>query len=311
MTKTVLVTGVNGFAGQHTARTLKSRGCQVVGVGINPDLPKELAPFVDKYIACDLTDPAQVSKINTAGIDAVINLAGIAVNNPNEQDQSKIIKLNTRVHTVLYEHLAQLKSDFRVVAVSTGAVYTPDSPMPLKESSPLVELSKATAYIKSKLMLEQELGKFSNDLLDIVVVRPFNHTGPGQMPGFLVPDWTDKISKADDLQKLDVSGLGSWRDFTDVRDVAEAYADLALCEKAQLKHRLYNICSGQPEKTYDIVNLIAKKLGGDLPVLEPSDHSNKIFGDHTRLSQDTGWQPKISITQTVDDFVDWYNSAKA
>ena len=76
--KTILITGVNGFVGQHVAEQLHDRGVEVIGVGNQPELDPVLESIVANYVACDLTDPLEVQNINIKGVDAIINLAGFA-----------------------------------------------------------------------------------------------------------------------------------------------------------------------------------------------------------------------------------------
>src|SRR4051794_16683004 len=102
MGKTVLVTGVNGFVGQHLARKLKDADCTVVGMTHKEEIPGDLRPFVDQHIMCDLTDKSALSKITFGPtIDAVINLAGIAINDPSVKENDSLAKLNVAVHTNL------------------------------------------------------------------------------------------------------------------------------------------------------------------------------------------------------------------
>ncbi len=188
----ILITGVNGFVGRHMTRELHKSGYGVFGTGHGEPLATELNEIVSNYEVCDLTDPESVKSLSLNSIDAVINLAGIAVNNPNETDTDFLTRVNVLAHTNLYDRFAEMGKKVRIVAISTGAVYDPGSEMPLTEDSPFVNIGDASAYIASKLNLEKELKKYS-DSLDIVIARPFNHTGPGQRPGFLVPDWAERL----------------------------------------------------------------------------------------------------------------------
>lgn len=296
----VLVTGVNGFAGSHLAKNLHKKGVFISGCGHEASPAEQIKDLCDEYTPCDLTDPAQVAQLPLNEIAAVINLAGIAVNNPNEEDAERVMKTNVLAHTILYDRLAEMDSAARIVCVSSGAIYDPSSSMPLTEESPLLSKEAASAYVRSKILLEEELSKYK-DALDIVVARPFNHTGPGQRPGFLVPDWAQRIINN---EPLDVSRLDSWRDFTDVRDVVEAYALLALTGRENLHFDVYNISSGVPRLGYDVISLLAKEFGVELPGPR-TEGGSIIYASHDRLTSDTGWSPRITIENTIKDFADW------
>jgi len=302
----VLVTGANGFVGQHVVDALQQFDCEVVGLTKNPDINDELAGKLDAHFTCDLTDPKEVAKLTLSGITGVINLAGIAVNNPNESDSAKLIDTNISVHTNLYQQLQRQGVAARIIAVSSGAVYSPDQAMPLTEDSELA--SNATAYVASKIAMEQAIKPFNTDGLDIVVARPFNHTGPLQLPGFLVPDWALKLSQMGEGDTVDVSRLGSWRDFLDARDVASAYTKLLFAPHDTLSQSIYNICSGQPIQSYRVIELLAKELGIDLPYEEKPSSESVIYGSSAPLSRDTGWQQTIPLEKTMHDFAKWFTA---
>ncbi len=86
-----------------------------------------------------------------------------------------------------------------------------------------------------------------------VVARPFNHIGPGQNPGFLVPDAAQQIIACEKggQSEISVGNLDAKRDYTDVRDIVRAYR--LLLEKGK-GGEIYNICSGKSVSGHDIVD---------------------------------------------------------
>jgi len=68
-----------------------------------------------------------------------------------------------------------------------------------------------------------------------MVVRPFNHIGPGQSPNFAVPALAKRIveAKKSGARSLLVGTLTTRRDFTDVRDVVVAYRLLVTAGKSR------------------------------------------------------------------------------
>lgn len=195
-----------------------------------------------------------------------------------------------------------------MIAVSTGAVYDPRQDMPLSEDSTLIE--KGSPYSQSKIAMEKAAVELRGKGQQCVVVRPFNHIGPGQGPGFLIPDLAAKLKSADpDKPTITAGNLKTVRDYTDVRDIAKAYADLATSN--MLNNDLYNVCSGAGYSGEEIVRALCDALGIDFDKLKievdqslirPSDPP-RIVGDSSRLKQDTGWQPQTALQQTVADIV--------
>jgi GDP-4-dehydro-6-deoxy-D-mannose reductase len=307
MTKTILIAGVNGFVGHHLARELTDAGYTVIGTGLDNSLSPELDAVVSKYYAsCDLTDRLGVAKLPLSNVDAVINLAGLAGVGDSFKPGAaeRYNHINVAVHTVLAEQLLSLgKPNTRVIAVSTGAVYDNHQPIPITEDGKLI--TNGSPYALSKIAMEQALELLREQGLDIVVVRPFNHIGPGQLPGFLVPDLITKLRGAKDGDELRVGRLDTRRDYTDVRDVVKAYR--LLLETESLSSMVYNVCSGTSHAGQEVLDTLANALNknGIQAVLDPKlvrpNDPEDVRGDNSLLFKDTGWKPSIDFSQTLQD----------
>ncbi len=310
MTK-VLVAGVNGFVGHHVAKELRGRGVAVLGIGNQPDLESGLIDVVEEYLACDLVSPEDVTKINLKNVDAIINLAGFAKVGDSRGQGELYNRVNVGVHAVLYQECLNQGVSPRIIAVSTGAIYDPNQRMPITEESSLIDDDKTNEYVISKKLTEEAVKKFSGQGLRCIIARPFNHTGPGQLPGFLLPDLAEQIeTAAKNNTPLMVGNLETKRDFTDVRDVARAYVDLALCEEDKIKHEVYNICSGRSIPGTEILKLLLEAYGAkeletkvDPAKLRQNDVMD-ICGSRERITTDIGWEPSIPIEKTIYDFVE-------
>jgi GDP-4-dehydro-6-deoxy-D-mannose reductase len=305
--KKVLVTGVNGFVGKHLTRELVERGRKVVGVGREKTAHSEIVSFLSEYYVCDLTQSEDVNRLPLENISSVINLAGLAKVGDSFNDPEKYLKINVDVMTVLANEILRRKLPIRFIAISTGAVYESSQPMPLTENSELIK--DGSPYAKSKILMEEAVQALRSHGLDAVVVRPFNHIGPGQDPGFLVPDLYQKIEAAQKTGgSIKVGDLTTKRDYTDVRDVVRAYVNLATTES--LNHDLYNVCSGKSVAGEIILKELLSTMSAskdinleqDRSLVRPGDPRD-LYGSNERLQNDTGWQPKIALDKTVADFV--------
>jgi len=311
----ILVTGVNGFVGHHVAKQLHGRGIEILGVGNQPELQDGLTGVVDDYVSCDLTNPEDVAKIDLSNIDAIINLAGFAKVGDSIGQGELYDRVNIGVHTVLYKECLNQGVSPRVIAVSTGAVYSPNQELPITEESDLVPRDKTNEYTISKQKMEEAVAAFNNSGLQTIIVRPFNHSGPGQLPGFLLPDLGEQIEEAARAGKpLMVGNLETKRDYTDVRDVARAYVELATVDADRLNHSIYNICSGTSTKGTKILELLKKAFDAEAVAIEvdqsrirPHDVMD-IYGSRQRLTEDTGWEPQITVEQMVQDYANWKKS---
>ncbi len=303
----VLVTGINGFVGHHLAHELADNGDVVLGCGLDAELDTALNRQVSQYFGeCDLTKPENVAGLPLETVDAVINLAGLAQVGASfgEGQAEKYIFVNVAVHTTIAERLRELgRLSTRVVAVSTGAVYDNSQPMPINEAGTLA--NEGSPYAQSKIAMENALSEHRQNGLDVVIARPFNHIGPGQLGGFLVPDLIKELRSLGADKKLSIGRLDTKRDYTDVRDVVRAYRLLATADK--LNYDLYNICSGESHSGQEILDILTELMGvHDLEVMldesrvRPNDPAD-VRGDSSRIQADTGWAPVISLEQTLRD----------
>jgi GDP-4-dehydro-6-deoxy-D-mannose reductase len=303
----ILVTGVSGFVGKHLVHELKKRGHEVRGVGLQPEPHPDIAELIDDYASCDLTDPEAVKKLPLGDIGSVINLAGLAQVGASFSDPEKYKQINVLVLSVLAERILKEKLPIRVLAISTGAVYDSRQPLPLTEDSKLI--TNGSPYALSKVLMEKRAAELRAEGLDCIVARPFNHIGPGQEPGFLVPDLYEKISRGTRSDgPIVVGNLKTKRDYTDVRDVVRAYADLI--ELGKPAHNTYNVCCGRSVSGSRIAELLLAAVGvgtrleltPDAALIRPDDPT-ELYGSYDRLADDTGWSPQIDIEQTIKDFV--------
>lgn len=308
----ILVAGINGFVGHHVARTLSSEGHSIIGLGSQPEAAADLSSIVDRYYGFDMTNAEEVSTLNLEGVDAIINLAGFAKVGESIGQGELYNRVNVGVHTVLYEECLRQNVSPRVIAISTGAVYDPRQKLPITEASQLIDDDKTNEYTISKKLMERAVLGYSDLGLDCIIVRPFNHSGPGQMPGFLIPDLGEQITDAaKNNTPLMVGNLKTKRDYTDVRDVARAYTLLATIERSKLHHRIYNICSGTSVIGEDILQMMMEafaieglEVNVDPKKIRPNDVM-EIYGSRARMTQDTGWEPEIPVKQMIADYAAW------
>lgn len=305
----IIVTGVNGFVGNHLVDALIAEKYEVVGVGREENLSPELSDRVKEYFSCDLSNYEEVAQIPLADIKAVINLAGLAAVGPSFDNPELYMRVNTAVlDTVCKTAIEQKAMGIRIISISSGAVYSSQQPMPLNEESKLAP--ESSPYAASKIAMEELSLKYRKEGLDCVVARPFNHIGPGQLPGFILPDLFRDISALDvSSEVLKVGNLTTKRDYTDVRDVAKAYVKLVSAEK--LNHGIYNVCTGRSLSGEYILDKLKAELNVPSLVHEvdeqrfrPSD-AQDLYGDSSKLRLDTGWEPIIPIEQTIQDFITW------
>ena len=148
--------------------------------------------------------------------------------------------------------------------------------------------------------------------LNIVMTRSFNHIGPGQSTQFVVPSFIDQLVKIANKKienKMMVGNIDVARDFTDVRDVVDAYHKILIFAP---NRQVYNVCSGKAVKLSDIIDSTSKQLGiKPNIVVDPArirtNDTKVVVGDNTKIKQELGWKPKYTLQQTIADIIRSYN----
>lgn len=299
----IVITGVGGFVGHHLVRELRKNNINIIGVTHESDDISQIDDMLEGCYRADLSK--EWPNINEP-VDAIIHLAGLAAVGPSFDNPQLYLDANSAMMTNMAEYyLKQTGKKPRFIVISSGAVYSPNQDMPLDE---VAKIGFSSPYVLSKVLLENQCTYYRERGLDCVVVRPFNHIGPGQKLGFLVPDLIEQLQTLGDDGVIKVGNLETKRDYTDVRDVARAYRLLATAPN--LKHTIYNVCSGRSVAGTEMLTMLQKIMDKDDAAIEvdknkfrPTDAID-IYGDNSTLKNDTGWQPEITTSQTLQDSVD-------
>lgn len=308
----VLVTGGSGFVGPYLIAALEALGRPVVALGRAPETvagapwPPAVSP---EWRDVDLRDRAAIDRLIADVQPAeVYHLAGLSSVADSFIDPAPTYEVNVLGTVYLLDAIRRFVPPARVLLISSAEVYGGLS-SPLDETCPF---APANPYAASKVAAEMvAVEQFRSHGLQVVRARAFNHTGPGQLPRFVVAAFAQQIAQIEAGRQSPVMGVGNLsarRDFLDVRDVVNAY--LALMAKGSAG-AAYNVCSGRAVAMQEILDgfLAAAKVSitasRDETLFRPVDVP-ELVGSHAAITQATGWTPAIPLRQTLADVLAYW-----
>ena len=284
----VLITGATGFTGRLLVGRLRQNRREVMAFSHGAD--DEGVRNVDLRDFYSLTQA--FSQIRPS---AVVHLAGIAAS--DHSDIGEVYSANVVGTANLFGALAAANIEPQIVIVASSAqVYAaPKGDALLTEDSPLAPQSH---YAVSKRTAE-DIARIYSSRFPVIVTRPFNYTGPGQSPSFLVPKIVQHY--AEGKSEIRLGNLDLFRDFSDVGRVVEAYHRLV---SEPIDPDTVNICSGHSVHLADIPKILEEISGRTIevityPSLVRGNEPHVIAGSPSRLETLVGPLPNPEFRETL------------
>jgi len=310
--KRALLTGISGFVGSHLAEELLRRGWEVGGIAPAGEDLSNLGSAREgvALMEADLADRQSLeSAVSDFPAPVVIHLAAASAPGRSFSAPGAFFNVNVMGTLRLLEALRARGAARLILAFGSSQVYG----APGAEARALTEgqsLAPLNPYAASKtachLLCSQYRAHFA---MPITEVRPFNLIGPRQALGFVLPDFAYQVARIKrGLQepRLSVGRLSDERDFLDVRDAAEAIADLIEQAEGELIGQVFHVCSGRPTAVHKLLDLLLSsakvevKIEQDASRLRPTS-TPVNYGSHQKITDFTGWQPRRGLEQSVGD----------
>ena len=294
-----LIFGIGGFVGPYLARELKEHGYEVYGTDTREC---EDSFKFDGYFQCDILDKEKVKEvINTVQPTHIINLAAVSSVGLSWKIPDITMQVNVNGTLNIFESCLALNIKPRILLIGSSEEYIPcDHPM--DENTPI---NANNPYGISKVAQEQFAAIYREKYnWDIFCVRAFNHIGVGQRPTFVIPSWCKQVA---DIEKglqepvIKVGNLNVSRDFTDVRDVVDAYRRVI---ESNDSAQIYNIGSGQPLLLSNVLSFILSMSSIKISIkpskalIRPADN-DEIICDPTKIKRLLNWSIRHKINDTI------------
>ena len=308
--KTILVTGADGFIGSHLTEMLLAQGYKVRALsyynsfnnwgwleGIdNPRL---------EVVSGDVRDPAFCRHI-AQGCGTVFHLAALIAIPYSYVAPDSYVDTNIR-GTLNMCQAARDAGVERIVVTSTSEVYGTAQYVPIPETHPRQPQSP---YSATKIGADAIAMSFYNAFgLPVVIARPFNTYGPRQSARAIIPTIISQIAAGE--RRIKVGDLSPTRDFNFVADTCRGF--IALGSAPGIEGQEINIATGTEVSMADTLKLIAELMDADVEyVVDPArlrpakSEVMRLCGDSTKIRQLTGWRPEVSLAEGLRRTIEWF-----
>lgn len=317
----ILVTGMSGYIGSHTALALLNAGREIVGfdnfynsTSAAVDAVKKLSGKDFPFYTADLRDVGSMERIfKENSIDAVIHFAGLKA--VGESVEKPLLYYENNISgTVNLLKLMEKYNAMRMVFSSSATVYGEPKTVPIKEDFPN---STTNPYGSTKLYIEGILKDLCNANKDfsVALLRYFNPIGahesgligenPNGIPNNLMPRICDTAKGkmksltvfGDDYPTPDGTGV---RDYIHVCDLAEGHLAALNKIESDCGVHIYNLGTGKGYSVYELIHTFARvnevevpyvvcpRRAGDVPV---------VYADPTKARVELGWSAKRELDE--------------
>jgi len=312
----VLITGITGFAGSHLAEYILNHHPDVEVYGtVRWRSRMENICHIENRVElfeADLKDIVSLqSCLAHVKPDRIFHLAAQSFVPTSWKCPAETFAINAIGQVNLFEAVRSLNLSPRIHVAGSSEEYgqVNADEVPMKETNPLRPLSPyAVSKVAQDLLGYQYFRSYG---MHIVRTRGFNHTGPRRGEVFVTSTFAKQIAEIEAGKRepiIHVGNLEAKRDFTDVRDMVEAY--WLTLEKGE-DGEVYNIGSGVARSMKEVLETLLSlskvnvRVEVDARRLRPSDVPI-LVSDSSKFVKLTGWKPKIPFVQTMGDLLDYW-----
>lgn len=320
---TIMITGGSGFLGTYVARVLAERGDRVVifdAVPPAPMLAALTAPFGDQIVyergqILDLSSLLRIAQQHT--VRRIFHAAALYDPPYSLKDPAITFQVNV-IGTINVLEAARFLGIQRVVQSSSIAVYAPRQYEPIDERHPILLPSAGNplgAYGASKAAAEiAGLTYYSTNGVDFIALRNSAIYGYGmRYPMYIKPMVENSVLG---LPTRFTTGGDMRRDYTHVKDIAQAVIKALDISSSQLTQRIFNIGSGTMHSASQVAEAVRAilpdadiEIGAGLSELEQSDMRARGTLDLTAAHAQLHYEPYYSLEAGIRDYIEMLQTA--
>jgi dTDP-glucose 4,6-dehydratase len=260
----VIVFGGSGFVGTHLVKALLDKDksviiCDILNAQTNPGA---------KFIRCDVTNPADISKVPCSAEDIVVNLAANQYHHkvPRKERYSYFFNTNVMGARNILEHIKQ-SGGRKFIQYTTDMTYGKPQYLPIDTKHPQVPFGP---YGESKKEAEIICCKYRQKNVDITIFRPRMIIGPGRL-GIL-----KKLFFLID-HNLPVPTIGSGKNCYQMVSVFDCVSAIMAAIKNGCPNKEYNLGSKCPPSERDLLRNLVKKAESRSPVIPTPGKAVKVL----------------------------------
>jgi GDP-4-dehydro-6-deoxy-D-mannose reductase len=306
----VLITGSAGFIGGFLVKHCLEAGSAVQGIDICEPESEWVGASFER---CDIRDRARLLELISAfRPECVFHLAAQSYPTVSLDRPLETMDTNVGGTVNLFECLRTLGIKPIVVVACSSAEYGPVAAedLPVREDHALRPLHPyGVSKVAQDLLAAQY---FENFAIPAIRIRIFKTSGPGKL-GDVCSDLAKRVVEIEAGIRpaiMEVGNLATRRTIVDVRDLVQA---LWLSAQHCRPGEVYNVGADDIYSVQDLIEFMRAQSTSRFDVEQRTELMRLcdeaiVAGDNAKFRNCCSWTPRIRITTTLSEIVDWWRN---